>query len=237
MPPVSLAIMAKAPSLGNPKTRLQPPLTAAQARQLAAAFLQDIVAIAATSGAGVYVACTPPEGVAEVMALTGLAAGHVFPQQGDGLSSRCAGVFAKLFASGAEAVILIGADTPHLPEACLQQAVAELSQPQAWPRLVLGPSDDGGYYLIGLRRESSTALPALLDGMIWSTATVCAETIARATAAGLEVDLLPPCYDIDTPSDLDRLQGEFGQTGAAQQAPRTRAVLQALRYPHDAITF
>jgi rSAM/selenodomain-associated transferase 1 len=228
--------MAKAPSLGNPKTRLQPPLTAAQARPLAAAFLQDIVAIAATSGAAVFVACTPPAGVAEVMALTGLADGQVFPQQGDGLSARCAGVFEKLFAAGAEAVMLLGADTPHLPEAWLQQAVAELSQAQPRPRLVLGPSDDGGYYLIGLRRESSASLPALLDGMIWSTATVCAETIARATAAGLEVRLLPPCYDIDTPSDLDRLQRDLGQTGAAQRAPRTRAVLQALLYPHDTIT-
>lgn len=226
--------MAKAPSLGAPKTRLQPPLTAEQARQLASAFLEDTVVSAEQCGASVFVACTPAEGAAEIAALTGLSRRQIFPQRGEGLSARCFNAFQQLFDGGAEAAILIGADTPHLPFTCLQEAMTALNHPGAARHLVLGPSDDGGYYLIGLRREAAGKLPLLLDGMTWSTAAVLSETVARAGAAGLEVIRLRACYDIDTPFDLNRLQGEMRQPAAAGRAPRTRAVLQILDNAHDA---
>ncbi len=231
---VSLAIMAKAPSLGTPKTRLQPPLTAGQARQLASAFLQDTVVSAEQCGASVFVACTPAEGAAEMVALTGLSERQIFPQRGEGLSARCLNAFQDLFDGGAEAAILLGADTPHLPLTCLQEAMSALTHPGAARHLVLGPSDDGGYYLIGLRKEAAGKLPVLLDGMIWSTAAVLSETVARAGTAGLEVIRLRACYDIDTPSDLNRLQAEMRQPAAAGQAPRTRAALQSMDNTHDA---
>lgn len=236
MAPVSLAIMAKAPSLGAPKTRLQPPLNADQARQLTAAFLQDTVTTANRCHASVFIACTPIEGSAEIASLTGLPPDHIFPQQGEGLSARCTSAFHILFDQGAQAVILIGADTPHLPSDHLQQAVDALAQPGNTRRLVLGPSDDGGYYLIGLRRESAGLLPALFDGMVWSTPDVFSETAARAEAAGLDLVRLSPCYDIDTPPDLIRLQTELSQPAAAAVAPHTRAALQRLCHVHDAIT-
>jgi rSAM/selenodomain-associated transferase 1 len=235
MAPVSLAIMAKAPSLGAPKTRLQPPLNAAEARHLAAAFLRDTVAMATACNASVFIAGTPAEGSAEIAVLTGLPADRIFPQRGEGLSARCAGAFQTLFAQGAQAALLIGADTPHLPSGNLQQAVDALSQSGNANRLVLGPSDDGGYYLIGLRRESAGRLPALLDGMVWSTPDVFAETAVRAAAAGLDLILLPRCYDIDTPPDLIRLRTELSQPAAACVAQHTRAALQRLCHAHDEI--
>lgn len=228
--------MAKAPSLGDPKTRLQPPLTAFEARSLAAAFVQDTVATATQSGATVFVACAPAEGVAEIAALTGLPRERIFAQQGEGLSARCASAFRHLFRAGAQAAILMGADTPHLPVANLQQAVQALGPSDLPRRLVLGPSEDGGYYLIGLRQEAAGALPALLDGMSWSTPTVFSETAERAAAEGLDLIRLPLCYDIDLPSDLIRMQTELSCSAVAARAPRTCAALRRLCHPYDPIT-
>jgi glycosyltransferase A (GT-A) superfamily protein (DUF2064 family) len=97
-------------------------------------------------------------------------------------------------------VIAIDSDTPTPPTNFLQQAIAFLAMPKV--DVVIGPSDDGGYCLIGLR----TLHHELFENMAWSTDVVVRETVQRATAKGLQVAWLPPWFDVDTPEDLERLQ-------------------------------
>jgi glycosyltransferase A (GT-A) superfamily protein (DUF2064 family) len=113
--------------------------------------------------------------------------------------------FAQLFAREYTGVLLTGSDLPTLPAEVFQQALALLNSPET--DVVLGPSEDGGYYLIGLR----TLYPAVFDDMIWSTPQVFADTVHRAERLGLSVAVLPRWYDIDTPADLIRLRDTVTQ--------------------------
>jgi rSAM/selenodomain-associated transferase 1 len=124
----------------------------------------------------------------------------LLPQQGCDLGARMADCFAQLFAREYTGVLLTGSDLPTLPAEVFHQALALLNTPKT--DVVLGPSEDGGYYLIGLR----TLYPAVFDDMIWSTPQVFADTVQRAERLGLNVALLPRWYDIDTPADLIRLR-------------------------------
>ncbi len=103
----------------------------------------------------------------------------------------------RLFDSGFSRVLALNADSPHLPAARLERALACLENTD----VVIGPSDDGGYYLIGLRRPC----PGLFSGIAWSSAQVREQTLARADALSCSTALLEPWYDVDTPADLDRL--------------------------------
>jgi glycosyltransferase A (GT-A) superfamily protein (DUF2064 family) len=100
----------------------------------------------------------------------------------------------------------------------LNEAVAKLDQSE----LVLGPSEDGGYYLIGAK----AVYPSLFTNMVWSTASVLAETLERASAAGLTTSLLPIWYDLDTYQELTHFQQELSLDG--QGARHTRLALQDL---------
>ena len=133
-------------------------------------------------------------------------------------------------------MVLIGTDSPTLPLGSLRQAAAWLSG-AAPADAVIGPALDGGYYLIGVRR----ALPSLFQpGIAWSTEQVLPETLRRLCALGREglaVRLLPPFYDVDTPSDLVQLAADLSMVrgdpsektmSADADAPATRAVLRAL---------
>jgi rSAM/selenodomain-associated transferase 1 len=140
-----------------------------------------------------------------------------FPQRGDDLGARMARAFDELLALDVGGAILIGSDAPTLPRATLGQAVAAI----AGADVVLGPSDDGGYYLIGLRAPR----PDLFAGIAWSTETVFAATIDRARAARLSTAILPSWFDVDTPGDLDRLVSSLADPGT--RAPHTRRVLAA----------
>jgi glycosyltransferase A (GT-A) superfamily protein (DUF2064 family) len=107
----------------------------------------------------------------------------------------------QLFAGGSCRVISLNSDGPTLPAAYIERAVALLEQSD----VVLGPSEDGGYYLVGLRRPC----PDMFLDIAWSTARVAAQTLERAAALGLTVALLPPWYDVDTAADLERLRAEL----------------------------
>jgi glycosyltransferase A (GT-A) superfamily protein (DUF2064 family) len=119
-------------------------------------------------------------------------------------------------------VVVISSDSPHLSTAWVAQAFAALASHE----VVVGPAHDGGYYLLGQR-----GLPVdLFTGITMSTPTVCAETLARAEAAGLRLALLPPTFDIDEPADLERLREALHHAPSeeADPAPATQAVLHAL---------
>ena len=216
-PRVALAVMAKVPTAGTVKTRLCPPLAPAEAATLACCFLQDRVEqLVALAVGEPMVAFTPPERAAELAGLlpTGV---RLVPRAGEDLGARLDRLLTDLLDEGYAGAIAVDADSPTLPSAYLREASRLLLDPAV--EVVLGPSEDGGYYLIGLRRPA----PLLFRDMPWSTPAVLRETMARAREAGLRVHLLPPWFDVDRGTDLDRLRGPAGPK--AFRPPRTLAFL------------
>ncbi len=197
--PIAVAIMAKAPRLGEVKTRLCPPLSLADAAELYRRFLLDkIEQVRSLRTASLAIAYTPAEAGAF---FEGVAPGFdLVPQRGADLGDRLANSLGELLERGHRGALAIDSDTPTLPLGFLQEAVDLVARPEI--DVVLGPTEDGGYYLIGLR----TLHRELFEAMAWSTSQVLPETIRRADAKGLKVACLPPWYDIDTPDDLARLQ-------------------------------
>lgn len=213
-----VAVMAKAPRAGEVKTRLCPPLSPAQAAALANALLLDAVEqVRSLEAATPAMAYAPAEARPLFEALAPDFA--LVPQRGADLGARLAHVFDDLLALGVTGAIVIGSDAPTLPRAVLDAALGRIGTVD----LVLGPSADGGYYLIGLREPR----PELFADIAWSTATVFEATLARARARGLRTAILPTWFDVDTGEDLDRLEASLAAAGSA--AHHTRHVLAAFR--------
>jgi glycosyltransferase A (GT-A) superfamily protein (DUF2064 family) len=116
------------------------------------------------------------------------------------LGERLADAFARSFADGGERVIILGGDVPTLPETTLTSAFTDLGGANG----VIGPSLDGGYVLIGLRRASWPRAAALFQDIPWSTEHVLSATLHRAGEAGLDLRVLPGWYDVDRVADLER---------------------------------
>lgn len=191
--------MAKAPIAGTVKTRLQPFLSAEEAADLACALLQDqLHHLRALETADLYVAFTPLQQEAMVQRLAP-APFQLFPQREGDLGARMQNIFAQLFGKGHQAIVLIGADLMPLPLEYFAQAYDYLDGPQ--PRVVLGPSRDGGYYLVGLNRP----MPAMFENMTWSHDQVFTQTVTRLADRGIETRQLPSWFDVDTPDDLQTL--------------------------------
>jgi hypothetical protein len=202
----ALAVMAKAPRAGKVKTRLQPPLTAAEAAALNVCFLRDTaanIAGVARGGRAAGMVCYTPVG--DESAFDGLLPEGfaLMAQRGDGFGERLLAAAEDILSCGFGAVCLIDSDSPTLPTSALVQAVDELLRPG--DRVVLGGSDDGGYYLIGLKR----AEPRVLERITWSTTSVYAETVERVREAGLELVELPTWYDVDDAATLAVLEREL----------------------------
>ncbi len=212
-PRVAVVVMAKAPRPGEVKTRLVPPLDPPLAAELYRCFLLDrLEQIATLDGIRRVVAYAPHE-AADVFAA--LAPGFErIPQTGDDLSARLVDCFARLFADDLDGVIVMDSDSPTLPLGLVRDAVRRMGEPMV--DVVLGPTEDGGYYLLGLRAPH----PELFTGMPWSTAGVCAETLARAHATGLTTASLATWYDVDTGADLARLRAELQRGGAPRHTHR-----------------
>ena len=196
--PIALVIMAKHPQAGEVKTRLCPPLTPMQAATLYTAFLADKIAQVRSIEAIIPVLAYTPA-TAQAFFTAAAPSFLCMPQRGADLSARLTHGFAELFALGYSGVIVTDSDSPTLPTAFLQQAVTLLGTGQT--DVVLGPSEDGGYYLLGLR----TLHRALFTNMPWSTAVVAQETRQRAAAKALRMAELPVWFDVDTPEDLQRI--------------------------------
>ena len=160
----ALAVMSKAPRAGKVKTRLCPPLTLPQSAALNICFLRDTTANIQTVVGAAGVVCYTPIG--DEIAFDGLLPQgfELLPQRGDGFGERLLLAVQDLLACGFGVVCLIDSDSPTLPHGALDQAVAELARPG--DRVVLGGSDDGGYYLIGLKDR---ALLPIFDRITWST--------------------------------------------------------------------
>jgi rSAM/selenodomain-associated transferase 1 len=202
----AIAVMAKASIPGRAKTRLVPPLTVDEAAALNTSFLRDVAdnLIGASEHANIsgYMAFAPagsdgffrgimPEriGLLETVA----------PDFGECLLQAAT----RLLDDGYGAVCLLNSDSPTLPTAYLIGAATALAVPG--DRIVLGPSVDGGYYLVGLKQPHRR----LFEDVDWSTERVAAQTLARANELGLPVHHLPSWYDVDDADALRVLVGEL----------------------------
>jgi hypothetical protein len=219
----ALAVMLKSPAPGRVKTRLTPPLTPEQASSLYRCFIEDTMrTVLGIPGVDVFAAYSPESDPGYTARLA--AGSEVFAQSGADLGERIFSVFSRLFAGGYSNVVVIGTDSPDLPPSFIEDAFARLAGGEA--DMVLGPADDGGYYLVGL----GTLARAPFEGVAWSTETVLDETLEKARGAGLAVSLLGPWHDIDRPEDLEYLRcaGTGGKGGDTDGAPSSTAVLAGL---------
>lgn len=209
--PVTVVVMAKAPIPGQVKTRLVPAISQVEAAALSKRLLLETVeTVRRLKGVDLVVAVEPPAEIEYVRELLphGVA---LAPQCPGDLGVRLTSAMEQPFREGAKAVIALGSDHPGLPAAYLLQAVEWLRG--QGDQVVLGPTEDGGYYLIGLTRPH----PELFQKIAWSTPEVLQLTQRRAHSAALPVKLLPSWYDIDRPEDLARLRGIRGGSGLARR--------------------
>jgi rSAM/selenodomain-associated transferase 1 len=224
--------MAKASHPGRVKTRLVPPLSGEQAANLNTAFLRDAAdtlraaaKLAAISGWIGYA----PQGSAGFFRRTvpGL---RLIETAAPDLGACLLAAAAAAFAAGHRAVCLLNSDSPTLPAGYLVAAATLLAQ--GGEKLVIGPTSDGGYYLLGIKRAHG----ALFRDVEWSSERVLRQTLANAQALGLPIVTLPTWYDVDDLHSLRVLVAELFQNkpfrtvdGDASRARFTRACLLALR--------
>jgi rSAM/selenodomain-associated transferase 1 len=214
----ALVVMAKSPIAGEVKTRLVPPLSSKQASDLCRCLLLDLLKGLRSFGeADLYVAFTPTNaaGLFEQLVPSGFSC---FPQRGKELGERMKHVFEDLFGAGHRNIVIIGSDIPVFPVGFLRQAFADLDE--AGQRVVLGPSRDGGYYLIGLGR----LVPEIFTDIPWGTGRVLLDTAEKLFRLGVEVLRLPVWFDVDTIEDLRLLESK--RAIWADALPRTFSLLQ-----------
>lgn len=221
-PKNALLVMAKYPTPGKTKTRLCPPLSPEQAAALYECFLHDTLNLMRrVPGIWPIIAYLPQSArpyfarLAPDFELT--------LQQGPDLGARLDNALTRYLQLGFERVAIMNSDGPTLPPTHLAMAFEALA---GNADVALGPSHDGGYYLIGLKRPA----PRLLRQVQMSTPHVLADTLALAAAEGLRVELLPAWYDVDDAASLDRLAAELARSPAGV-APHSRAFLQNMAGP------
>jgi rSAM/selenodomain-associated transferase 1 len=217
----SLIIFAKKPVPGRVKTRLSPPFTVEEAAELYSCMLKDTLEMATglegvtpviyfqdDPGAGEYFSALAPE-------LESL------PQVGSDLGERIKSAFSGRFERGFREVVIIGSDSPDLPAEYIVEAFNLLADELV--DLVLGPAEDGGYYLLGLKMIQD----GLFTGIPWSSGEVLAATVKRAKEVRLGISFLGKWHDIDSAVDLERQELLAPNSPAA----RTRAFLISTRQP------
>jgi hypothetical protein len=210
----TLVIMAKAPRLGSVKTRLAKILPIQAVTELYRCLLNDTIALAqALDHVEVAVMC--PASDVEDLSRAVVKTVRVVPQTGDGLAAGLASVFAHFAALGRQRIIAFNSDSPHLPVSVLETAFDVLTNCD----LVVGPTHDGGYYLVG----ATAPHPGLFtsDGM--GTANALDSLLERASNLELSVRVIDPFYDIDVAADLSQLADELQRMPG--KAPKTAAWL------------
>ena len=216
----ALIVMAKQPRPGATKTRLVPRLTPEQAVALYECCLLDMLDLArGVPDVQTLIAVSPPESEGYFTEIAPDLAQLV--QIGTSLGERLDSVLTQGLAMGFDQVVAIGSDVPSLPSAHLTMAFAALGEDAV--DIVLGPSEDGGYHLIGWEHPH----PDLVRGVVMSTPSVLVDTLKIAESANLGVRLLPSWWDLDEPADLDRLIADVKAEVA--MGDRVRSFVQAMR--------
>jgi uncharacterized protein len=233
-----MGVMAKAPQPGRAKTRLCPPLRPDQAAQLSAAFLRDITENIALAAGTVpihgCIAYAPMGGEhwfdGHLADGTGFVLADGSPAMPDNVQGfgRCLlHAVQAMLGSGYGAACVVNSDSPTLPTEFLVWAARALAEPGE--RVVLGPADDGGYYLLGMKQPYAH----LFADIAWSTDEVAAATHHRARSLGLDVVMLPIWYDVDDFASLSRLKAELAQGVDGMRpydASATRAQMERIGY-------
>lgn len=189
----ALVLFAKDPVEGQVKTRLGSLLDSKITLNLYQHFLSDsIEKIGAVSGVDRFIGvASPPTSDLFERAVRDHDI-HLFVQDGKDLGERMRRTFEERFEEGYSRVVIIGADSPTLPVAYIEQAFRSDRE------VVIGPSTDGGYYLIGMREKVTD----IFEGVSWGTDRVLAETLSALKAKRAEAGVLPVWYDVDLPEDL-----------------------------------
>jgi rSAM/selenodomain-associated transferase 1 len=218
--------MTKAPRAGQVKTRLVPPLTPEEAADLNTAFLRDLsmsIFRASEMAPAQPLAAYTPRGSEDVYTNILPPRFMLLPQRGENFGERLIFAAEDLFAAGFASVCLINSDSPTVPPQNFAEAAIELAQPG--DRIVLGPADDGGYYLIGMKQMHRR----LFEEIDWSTERVFEQTKQRATELNLPVHQLASGLDVDDQAGLVRLRHELlAPHSRTDLAPCTRKILAEL---------
>jgi len=215
----ALLIFAKYPKPGRVKTRLSPPLSPEEAAELYRCMLLDTLK---KTG--------PFPGAIRMIFIDGSPCSNtdfqsiapdalILKQDGAGLGERMHNAFETAFAAGCQAVVITGTDSPHMPVKRITEAFNLLNEGAV--DAVFGPCEDGGYYLLGMRK----LLPELFKNIPWSSPDTLTMSLEAAKSAGVKTALLPDCYDLDTIADLRRLKEEVTQSAGA---PKTLSFLNSL---------
>lgn len=206
----AIIIMTKIPRAGNVKTRLQPHLSPEQSAEIAAAFLQDAVEKASKVCDKTIIAFAPPN--EKDFLFNFVSSQNIFvAQSGKDLGERMFNAFEFAFEKGSDALVMIGTDSPSFPAEFIEQAFDFLENSDA----VLGESEDGGYYLIGLR----TLRKEIFKNVEWSSPETFVKTVRNIENCGLSLSFVAKWHDVDFPEDLERLKKELLEN--PQLAPKT----------------
>jgi rSAM/selenodomain-associated transferase 1 len=193
----ALIIMAKAPLQGEVKTRLSEVLSHQKSAELSSCFFMDAMELAyCVQDCDILLAFSPDDEV-ESFPIADMDIIECIPQGRGNLGDRMERVFEKSFSSGYSKVILIGTDMPTLPFKNIQDAFTLLDE----HTVVVGPSLDGGYYMLGMR----SLIREIFEGIDWGTGEVLQQTTERLKKKGVQYKYLPTWYDVDTASDLNFL--------------------------------
>ena len=232
----ALFIVARLPVAGLTKTRLGAAIGHGAAAELYTAFLRDLgerfTGAAARDGYDLYWYYAAPDGHDdEDFAAYVPMGGRLLRQPEGAFAARLLHGFATLATLGYARIVVLGSDSPQVPDAWVREAIAAL----ATHDVALGPARDGGYYLLGQRADPAPA--DLFTGIQMSTAAVYAETLARARSAGLRVATLPRTFDVDEAGDLATLRAvlERAPCDEAATAPATLAALEALALREESL--
>jgi len=199
----AIAVFAKAPVPGRVKTRLVPPLTPEEAAAVARACLETTLRRFVPALDAPITLFLDGEADRTLQTLVESLAVPIVPQVGADLGARLVEAFRSLREGGAARAVVLGSDSPTIDVTWIARAIASLDTHDA----VIGPTEDGGYYLIALRAE----VPELFRDIPWSTGSVARATLERASALGIAVDVLPVWYDVDDIATLRRALAEGGE--------------------------
>ena len=216
----TLVIMAKAPRPGTVKTRLAKSLPALAVTELYGCLLNDTITLA-QSLSDVEIAVMCPASDVEELSFAVDKSVQIVPQQGSGLAAALDSVFAQFATAGRPGVIAFNSDSPHLPGSTLQSAFDALETCD----LVVGPTHDGGYYLVGAKASH----PDLFTSNGMGTASALEELLERVAKLQISVRLIESFYDIDVAADLSQLANEL--RSAPWKARRTAEWLREWKRP------
>jgi rSAM/selenodomain-associated transferase 1 len=223
----SIIIMMKAPIAGTVKTRLSAILGDEISLELHKAFVLDLLDSLLDTNLDIIAAYHPPKGMNEVRNLIPDNI-ELITQEGEDLGERQISSIEKMFDLGYDKVFVISADSPDVPTEHIRLAQEILDETDA----VIGPSSDGGYYLLGVRKDCP--LKELMEGVVWGSRTVTERIVKNSTLVGASIGIAPVWFDIDTVEDLTELRN---RDHSGRKPERTLSILcniSGLGGPEDA---